>query len=165
MYFLLCDDDHYWKGAHDFCSENGYDSLATLESDAEFQFASNLLLSSINDYQNADGSNRSGSIWVGLTRGPDCSPVGNTNLGYNSVCGTGISNYYWIDNAPSSWLNSSYWIGGEGSNSVEHCAILVNYQGSGNVGLYDLYCDNVASSPHNQWSVSHNRPSMCVKRQ
>ena len=164
VYYLICDDDHYWKQSHEFCNDNGYDSLASFSNDIEFQFASSLLLSSINDYQNADGTNRSGSIWTGLTRGPDCTPVTNTNMNYNSVCGSGTSNYYWIDNASTSWINSSHWISGEGNNSVEHCAMLVNHS-SGNIGFYDLYCDIVNTSPHDQWSSSHHRPSMCVKRQ
>ena len=164
VYFLLCDDDHYWKESHDFCADNGYDSLATFQSDAEFQFASTLLTSSRNDYQYPDGSNRDSSIWTGFTRGPDCDPVESTNMPYNSVCSSGISNYYWIDNSDTSWLNTSHWIAGEGSNAVEHCAMLLLHN-SGQIGLYDLYCDYVDSSPHDAWSITHSRPSMCVKRQ
>ena len=124
VYFLICDNDQYWKTAHDFCADNGYDSLATLESDAEFQFLSNLLISSRDDYTTPDGSNRNSSAWLGFTRGPDCSPGSNSNMGYTSVCGSGQSNYYWLDNADTSWINTSHWISGEGNNSVEHCGML-----------------------------------------
>jgi hypothetical protein len=164
VYFLICDDDHYWKGAHDFCADNGYDSLATFQSDAEFQFGGELLTSSRNEYQYPDGSSRDSSTWMGFTRGPDCTPITSTNMPYNSVCSSDISNYYWLDNSSTSWINTSHWIGGEGTNTVEHCAMLLMHN-TGQIGFYDLYCDYVPSNPHNQWSISHTRPSMCVKRQ
>ena len=164
VYFLICDNDHYWKTAHDFCIDNGYDSLATLRSDAEFQFVSNLLVSSRDDYTKPDGSNRNSSTWLGLTRGPDCAPVTNSNMPYTSVCGSGTSNYFWIDNSSNSWINSSHWISGEGNNTVEHCAMLL-YSNSGDLGFYDLYCDYVGANPHSTWSIQHTLPSMCVKRQ
>ena len=163
VYFLICDNDHYWKTAHDFCADNGYDSLATLQNDAEFQFLSNLLISSRDDHTKPDGSNRNSSAWLGFTRGPDCAPATSTNMGYNSVCGSGQSNYYWLDNSDTAWINTSHWISGEGSNSIEHCGMLL-YNSTG-TGFYDLYCEYVPTAPHNQWSIEHTLPSACVKRQ
>ena len=84
-------------------------------------------------------------------------------MGYNSVCGSGQANYYWLDNVDTSWINTSHWISGEGSNSVEHCGMLL-YNTSG-TGFYDLYCEYVPSAPHNNWSIEHTLPSACVMRQ
>jgi hypothetical protein len=163
VYFLICDDDQYWKNGQVFCEENGYDGLATLHSDAEFQFLSDMLNTN-QGIIDPNGSNRDARGWLGFTRGPDCAPVTNTGTGFASVCGTSVSSYYWLDNGDTSWVSGSYWFPNEGSNNVEHCTQLKLNTATGEVGMWDLYCDVVNTAPHDQWSLSHTRPSICVKR-
>ena len=165
VYYLICDNDYYWKHAQDFCVDNGYDSLATMHDDAEFLFVSTLLTNNRENYTDPNGNNRDQRAWTGFTRGPDCSPVSNTNTGFQSVCGLVKGSYYWIDNGDTSWIDGSHWFNNEGDNSVEHCAQLKVDQNTGQVGFWDLYCDNVTTAPHDQWSLSHTRPSMCMLRQ
>ena len=113
-YLLYCDTDYYWKGSQQFCVDHGYDGLATAKDDEEFQFLTTGL-DTHRSYTPTNGSTR-GNVWVGLTRGPDCAPVANTNTGFTSVCSQDVRDYYWIDGSDTSYMEAdvgAYWSDGE----------------------------------------------------
>ena len=166
FYMLYCDADLYWKNAQDFCVDNGYDGLISVRSQEEMDVLSQLGSSLRGDgmYVSSDPSVTWSQPWVGLTRGPDCSPVTNTSTGFPSVCTSNRTNYYWIDGTSNAWYPSmsAVWLDSElsANNSVEHCA----YIELSEPGFYDIYCDYVPSSPHNTWSQTHTQAPVCVKR-
>ena len=161
-YYLICDDAQYWKNAQNFCVQNGYDSLATLHLDSEFQALAGLLANSVG-YTEPNGSARSSEVWLGFTRGPDCFPTNNeTVTGFTSICSADPSDYYWVDGGSKYYINATHWWSGEGTPAGEHCAEL-KLEGS-EVGFWDLYCDTTDVSPHNIWAGDHVRPSVCMIR-
>ena len=162
VYYLICDNAQYWKNAQRFCVENGYDSLATLHLNSEFQALAGMLESSMG-YTDSAGAARSGEIWLGFTRGPDCFPTNNENVtGFPSICSSKPADYYWVDNGPRSYLNATHWWSGEGTPAGEHCGELKRE--GGEVGLWDLYCDTTGMAPHHIWAPDHIRPSTCMIR-
>ena len=161
VYYLICDNEHYWKEAQNFCVENGYDSLATLHLDSEFQALATQLSDSV-DYAMPDGSSRSGEVWLGFTRGPDCFPTANeTVMGFPSICSADPSDYYWIDGGSRYYINATHWWAGEGTPAGEHCVEMKLE--AGEAGFWDLYCDTTEMPPHNTWAGDHVRPAVCMK--
>lgn len=161
VYYLICDNVFHWKKAQDLCVSAGYDSLATLHSQEEFQTVSEMLENNA-VYTAPDGTPRMSRAWVGFTRGPDCFPSPDSNMGLPSICSSTISDYYWLDGGSTSYLNPDHWWNGQGTNDIEHCAELnVEF---GQTGFSDLYCDVAWLQPHYTVSLDHVRPSICMKR-
>ena len=161
VYYLICDNSFHWKKSQDFCVDAGYDSLATMHTEEEFQSFSSLL-SSQTSYLDPNGVIRVPRAWVGFTRGPDCFPSPDTETGFTSLCTTAISDYYWVDSGSDSYVNPNHWWNGQGTNNIEHCVEL--YWENGEVGFSDLYCDVAWLQPHYTPSLTHTRPASCVKR-
>ena len=127
FYVLACDNDQYWRGAEQFCIENGYDGLITAKDDEEFQALFSFAI--VNETYESSSSRLREHMWTGYTRGPDCSPVPDTLTFYPSVCTSTLSNYYWTDGTSDAYIDaspSSYWVDSEitAQNSIEHCTVL-----------------------------------------
>jgi len=165
IYILYCDNDLYWKSADSFCKDNGYDSLITMGSMDQFNSVVEQYTSIVSNYTPPIQNVAWQEPWVGLTRGPDCAPMANTNTGYPSICSSNTQDYYWVDGTPTSWFQnnlSSVWYDSElsATNSVEHCA----YLNMSEPGFFDLYCDYASSGPHMDWSRTHTKAAVCMLR-